>query len=210
MIVHHKKVSRRYSNHFSQRLSARKSEIQHSVSEMHLARNEDPHMVKATDIQFLEDVQELKYHRLNRAIQNKFHGFTSQNNLPLLEVMKKSNISVPTEADNEKLKLVTVPQPDTSNKNSFLSKFAMRNTNNALNKETEDVMLAERNKRKAQDLLLLNQLDSGVLPETFIKSSEDPRFVTINLSQYGIGDVRGLCLGKWYFFFLSLFSLHFL
>ena len=60
----------------------------------------------------------------------------------------------------------------------------------------EDQRIAERNKRIAQDQLLLNQLDAGVLPESFIKPGSDPQSVTINLSRFGIGDNRGICLGK--------------
>lgn len=60
----------------------------------------------------------------------------------------------------------------------------------------EDYQAAERSKRIAQDQLLLQQLDKGVLPESFIKSNATARSITINLSRYGIGDVRGVCLGK--------------
>lgn len=53
---------------------------------------------------------------------------------------------------------------------------------------------ADQRKREAQDRLLLNQLDSGMLPELFIKPGGDPRYVAIDLLKYGIGDQRGLCL----------------
>lgn len=56
---------------------------------------------------------------------------------------------------------------------------------------------AETKKREAQDLLLLNQLESGVLPESFIKPGTNPLAININLSKYSIGDTRGMCLGKW-------------
>lgn len=61
----------------------------------------------------------------------------------------------------------------------------------------EDMQQAERNKRIAQDKLLLNQLDAGVLPEQFIKPGTDPLSVTVMLTKHSIGDVRGICLGKW-------------
>jgi hypothetical protein len=193
MVIQQKKATRRYSNHFSQRLSQRKSEISQSINELHLTRNEDPHMIKSTDVQYLEDIQELKFHRMTRAVQSQFHGFTT--NIPLLQKVKEAASST-TVPEGKKLPSLTSNEPI---KSSIVSKFGIsRNSDsNSLNKETEAIMIAERNKRKAQDMLLLSQLDAGVLPESFIKSSEDPRYITINLSQYGIGDVRGLCLGKW-------------
>lgn len=63
-----------------------------------------------------------------------------------------------------------------------------------------EVILAQNDVRHAQDTLLLQQLDKGVLPERFIKQgvhSDDPRHVSVILSKYGIGDTRGICLGKW-------------
>jgi hypothetical protein len=208
MVVQQKKITRRFSNHFATRLSQRKSDVGHSsVSEMHLARNEDPHMIKATDIQYLEDVQDLKFNRLNRAVQNQFHGFTNTTNQPLLEIMKKKEIDLLQPSTGGKSSSSEKIPEEKESSQFFKSKFAAKSKKpqDSRAKEAEDVMLAERNKRKAQDMLLLNQLEAGVLPETFIKSSEDPRYVMVNLSQYGIGDVRGLCLGKWYKYFYIFF-----
>lgn len=76
-----------------------------------------------------------------------------------------------------------------------------------LNEDDDDGSLAyrklfsETNVRHAQDLLLLAQIERGVLPEQFVKqslSSDDPDHVSVVLSKYGIGDMRGLCLGIWY------------
>ncbi len=61
-----------------------------------------------------------------------------------------------------------------------------------------DMQKAERNKRIAQDKLLLNQLDAGVLPEQYIKPGTDALSVAVMLTKHGIGDIRGVCLGKWY------------
>ncbi len=60
-------------------------------------------------------------------------------------------------------------------------------------------VVARNNIRHAQDTLLLHQLDSGVIPERFIKGGvgDDPLHVSVVLSKFGIGDVRGICLGKW-------------
>ena len=63
-----------------------------------------------------------------------------------------------------------------------------------------ETILAQNEVRHAQDMLLLQQLDKGVLPERFIKQgvySDDPRHVSVILSKYGIGDTGGICLGKW-------------
>lgn len=62
---------------------------------------------------------------------------------------------------------------------------------------SQEMLNPETRKRQAQDKLLMLQLEQGVLPETFIKPASDPEFLTIDLSNYGIGDVRGLCLGGW-------------
>jgi hypothetical protein len=68
-------------------------------------------------------------------------------------------------------------------------------------------LFSETNVRHAQDLLLLAQIERGVLPEQFIQqstSSDDLDHVSVVLSKYGIGDTRGLCLGIWY----SCYILH--
>ena len=66
--------------------------------------------------------------------------------------------------------------------------------------------VAQNNMRRAQDKLLLQQLDNGVLPERFIKHgmhTDDPRHVSVILSKFGIGDLRGICLGRWWVIFLK-------
>ncbi len=212
MVVQPKKLSRRYSNYFSQRLSSRKSsEMNQTISEIHLSRNEDPHLVKSTDIQYLDDIHEMHFHRFNRAVENKFHGFTELENEKDLQYLTNTSNRIEQQRPQNRFnnssafaRPMSASTPKGNEKPNVMSKFAGQRgstTNQAsldnAQRETEALMLAERSKRKAQDLLLLNQLEAGVLPETFIKASEDPRFITINLSQYGIGDVRGLCLGKW-------------
>jgi hypothetical protein len=66
--------------------------------------------------------------------------------------------------------------------------------------EEHELTVAQNNLRHAQDMLLLEQLDKGVLPERFIRQGvhDDPRHVSVVLSKFGIGDTRGICLGKWY------------
>lgn len=84
-----------------------------------------------------------------------------------------------------------------------------------LNEDDDDGSLAyrklfsETNVRHAQDLLLLAQIERGVLPEQFVKqslSSDDPDHVSVVLSKYGIGDMRGLCLGIWYVLMLFTYT----
>ena len=78
--------------------------------------------------------------------------------------------------------------------------------------EEHELTVAQNNIRHAQDLLLLQQLDKGVLPERFIRQgvyTDDPRHMSVVLSKFGIGDTRGICLGKWlvthiYIFYINL------
>ena len=61
----------------------------------------------------------------------------------------------------------------------------------------EDVMY-ENKRRTAQDMLLIAQLESGLIPEPFLKKNLNPKYVAVDLSSYGIGDVPGLCLAERY------------
>lgn len=56
--------------------------------------------------------------------------------------------------------------------------------------------------RVAEDVLLLAQLDAGKIPEEFLqKASHSTHLhVTIDLSNYSIGDAHGLCLARRFFF----------
>jgi hypothetical protein len=64
-----------------------------------------------------------------------------------------------------------------------------------------------KTKRESQDALLLLQLDAGMLPERFVKNNGDASALMIDLSNYGVGDKRGLCLGKWYVNICAIMSL---
>ena len=50
------------------------------------------------------------------------------------------------------------------------------------------------NKRRAQDALILAQLRSGILPESFISNGLNTSYSIVDLSHYGIGDKHGQCL----------------
>lgn len=118
----------------------------------------------------------------------------------------------------EKTQLQNIQQ----NKNVFQSIDQNTNSENIFRERDHQVVselwapmasmfTAEVIRREAQDKLLLAQLDAGLLPESFIKKpkpinengepieGEEGELdgVVINLSKYGIGDERGLCLGKW-------------
>jgi hypothetical protein len=69
-------------------------------------------------------------------------------------------------------------------------------TNTSRGTSPEDVRMADGKKRSAKDHLLLAQLRAGKIPEPFFKNSSNSRFVTIDLSNYGIGDTHGLCLSE--------------
>jgi hypothetical protein len=54
----------------------------------------------------------------------------------------------------------------------------------------------------AEDVLLLAQLDAGRIPEEFLQkaSYSNHLHVTIDLSNYSIGDSQGICLATRYVF----------
>lgn len=67
----------------------------------------------------------------------------------------------------------------------------------------------EQQHRIAQDSLLLAQLSAGRIPEEFLqKAAHSPHMhVTVDLSNYGIGDTQGLCLSNRYDLLLGTGSL---
>ncbi len=164
MTVLPKKHIVRSINHFDKRVTQRRMEDSKlagnnplkPANEAHVLRNEDPHMVKVSDIQALPTLQELHLQRIHRAMNSKATGIDDFMHANGHATLRPSSSS----------------------------------------KQLDATINAEMSKRRAQDMLLLHQLDAGVLPETFIKAAENPNAVMINLSQYGIGDQRGLCLGK--------------
>lgn len=152
-----KRLARKFSNTFIQRLSLRRknSELLASgiktASEIHAIRlEEDLNIVSSSQIEAVKaPMQSLT--RLRRANDSNFSGFNR--------------------------------------------KFHSSKIDNNI----DESYFPEIEKREAQDKLLFLQLDAGVLPEAFIKPSADPNFLTVDLSNYGIGDDRGVCLGKRYF-----------
>jgi hypothetical protein len=53
-----------------------------------------------------------------------------------------------------------------------------------------------KQKQNAQDKLLLTELENGLVPEDFINKSKLSTSVQLDLSHYGIGNKRAICLGK--------------
>jgi len=49
--------------------------------------------------------------------------------------------------------------------------------------------------RTAQDNLIMAQLEAGIVPQSFIRRSDNLEFLDIDISHFGIGDDQGLCLG---------------
>ena len=49
--------------------------------------------------------------------------------------------------------------------------------------------------RIAQDALILAQLEAGIVPQTFIRRSDNLEYLDIDISNFGIGDKQGECLG---------------
>lgn len=185
MTFTNKRMMRKASNTFSLRVSALKSTaeskpndakmgaLNQSIDEIHALRGEDSMMVTSSHLQALPDLQELHLSRLNRAVANKVSGLDHA----------LMNRRIPGMADSGEM---------ARDNTKFLT-----NAYHAPSARREETMKAEINKREAQDRLLLHQLEAGLLPETFIKSQSEAEALTINLSKYGIGDQRGLCLGKW-------------
>jgi hypothetical protein len=57
----------------------------------------------------------------------------------------------------------------------------------------------EEKKMHARDVLLMNELRSGKIPEQLLKKVPNTAgLIAINLSHYGLGDDLGICLGAWY------------
>ena len=68
-----------------------------------------------------------------------------------------------------------------------------------LNEEDSASFVDEQQKRLAQDMLLVKELEGGILPEDLLKKLPYMRHVTtLDLSHFGIGDGLGQCLGyRW-------------
>lgn len=197
MTTLHRRIPRRFSNTFSQKLEQRRQSLAASngglasenVSSMHATQDEDANLVTAEFIKALPDVQELHLQRLSRAVDSRaselesLYASSAKSSAQQQEILghqgtRSSFISAALES--------LVPE-DIRHSLSYRSLPLDR-----------PKQMAETQKRLAQDRLLFNQLEAGILPETFIKPGGDPRSIMINLSRYGIGDARGLCLGKWY------------
>jgi hypothetical protein len=63
-------------------------------------------------------------------------------------------------------------------------------------------------RRNAKDKLIYNQLQKGIIPENLFKNGTDHgKFISLDLSYFGLGDELGFCLGKRYYVFLLLLLL---
>lgn len=60
-------------------------------------------------------------------------------------------------------------------------------------------------KVRAKDVLLMNQLRSGLIPEQLLKKVPNSmNLVVLHLSHFGLGDELGKCLGAWYVLKITL------
>jgi hypothetical protein len=57
-------------------------------------------------------------------------------------------------------------------------------------------MTVAGNTRIAHDALVMQQLKAGVIPEHFIRRSDNTDFIEIDVSVYSMGDEQGKCLGE--------------
>jgi hypothetical protein len=184
MATLHKHTTRRYSNAFAQKLDERRRSTTSgadNVSSLHAKKGEDANMVTADDVRSLADVKEMHLARLSRAVESKAAQLETlfSSNLPVGSPLKGLQVS------NQSMK-AEIRQPQTIRSSMQLRQLVL----------DDELAMAETQKRLAQDRLLFSQLEAGILPETFIKPGSDPLSIMINLSKYGIGDVRGLCLSK--------------
>lgn len=189
--------TRKASDHFGKRVALRRSSsddpntsmdstsneessnklarLSQSIDEMHALRNEDHLQPTAADLNDLPDLHELHLGRLTRAVANRIVNFSRTK--PSAESKSPSREAVRSQNGERK---------------------RTQDLYQAPNAREEESIQAELNKREAQDRLLLHQLEAGVLPESFIRTDAECDSIVINLSKYGIGDKKGLCLGKWY------------
>jgi hypothetical protein len=219
MTTLHKRTTRRYSNAFAQKLDERRRSSTSgadNVSSMHAAKGEEANMVTADDIKSLADAKQMHLARLSRAVESRASH---------LDILYASNLPADSpllRQQQQQLHQQLVPQPPLpllNTRASLRSSFANA-AMDSLKPQTmrssmqfrqlvfdDELAMAETQKRLAQDRLLFSQLEAGILPETFIKPGSDPRSIMINLSKYGIGDIRGLCLSKWYVYYDAAVSL---
>eukprot|EP00981_Chlorochromonas_danica_P013117 scaffold5887_cov173-Ochromonas_danica.AAC.1 len=188
--------TRKASDHFGKRVALRRSSsddpsstsidsneelnnklarLSQSIDEMHALRNEDHLQPTAADLNDLPDLHELHLGRLTRAVANRIVTFS--------RAKPKSNGQESKSPSREAL---------AGSRSQQGQRKGTQDLYLAPNAREEESILAELNKREAQDRLLLHQLEAGVLPESFIRTDADCGSIVINLSKYGIGDKKGL------------------
>lgn len=185
---------RRYSNTFSRRLSARRMSSSSSLlasssaTEMHALRGEDANVVTAEHIKTLPEASEVHLQRLRRAVQSRSNH---------LDTLVDANVPTDTRYDQVRSKSMSI------RRSLEYQPQSLEAASGGLD------LMTETRRRLAQDQLLFAQLEAGLLPESFLKQSHKDQHpnphqrnnhshhgMTINLSRYGIGDQRGLCLAK--------------
>lgn len=151
-----------------------------TVADTHSAGSHNNVLQMIREEDKLQPLSEERFTRVQRALDGRNVGVQEKH----LSTAPAASISKPNKWNNRRRGVIFVDDADEMTEVEY---------------EHEEIM-AQNNIRHAQDTLLLHQLDSGVIPERFIKvgiDGEDPLHVSVVLSKYGIGDARGICLGKW-------------
>lgn len=203
------RVSKRFSNTFNSRLAARKSIAgmcaNANLNEMHAVRDEDVNLINSKQ---LASVPEVSFTRIRQVTERRKIGVQATDMVPPsssrrtlgsssvgigggsvysgTSISRYSHINKPP--TTQPLELEFAWDTDEQGDNDCL--YWGANGGEAVGPQSP-----ESCKRRAQDALLLTQLDLGVLPEQFIKKEADAQELTVDLSNYGIGDTRGECLG---------------
>ena len=133
------------------------------------------------------------------------------------------NIGIALDSDAHNSSLILVPSPKSPSRNFTFSATEEDSKLDTLSytkkhwKEEQPAcdsvspprlhLTAEEKKMHAKDVLLINQLKSGIIPEQLLKRAPSSmNLMSLNLAHYGLGDELGKCLGGWYvFLYLNVF-----
>ena len=211
---------KRAANSFNKRLHARRMALpvgaDVTATELNALNNSENILLVSTEqleqLQFAPTTKSMetqpnqaRFSRLRRASEARNVSFKGSTNYiqpkPSAEQRAKAKKGRLINQDDESLRPTSRPRSRSAS--------PPRSPNE---RSDSDSSVINNGTRLAIDKLLLAQLDQGVLPEMFIKrgrrvgngnedaidqaDENDDECVTVDLSNYGIGDVRGLCLGR--------------
>eukprot|EP01041_Mallomonas_annulata_P000200 gene200-359_t len=130
------------------------------------------------------------------------HGCLDNNDISELQNALRKNSNFDCDSSNDNSIIENNNITNTNNNNKYNN-----NNNNNHQQQSSDDSIDYRNisdsdmidikRRHAQDILLVKELEAGVLPENLLRKVPHMKYVTkVDLSHYGIGDGLGKCLGK--------------